>query len=137
MGMFDEIRSSYDIGVLTNECCQTKDIEQSIDGTMSFYWVDPAGVLWRVDYSGTADFMENDDEDAPPWMQFKIIPSGRRGRVVQCTLSRSIVVYLSHTSPDGLLEWTNCELQFTDGVLQNYRYINNSIENCLPTHGSS
>ena len=33
-------------------------------------WVDPAGKLWEIDYSGTQDFMLNDTMDKP-WNAFK------------------------------------------------------------------
>ena len=46
MGMFDYFRSSYDLGPHCTEVeCQTKDMEDGLGGTMSQYWLDPAGYL--------------------------------------------------------------------------------------------
>ena len=55
MGMFDWVRSSYDLGPqLTDVECQTKDIEDyGIGGTMTQYWISPDGYLYVIDYSGT------------------------------------------------------------------------------------
>ncbi len=63
--MFDYIRSSYDLGPkFTNVEMQTKDIEEyGISGTMTHFWIDPAGYLWCPDYKGTNTFeiIEEDD----------------------------------------------------------------------------
>lgn len=57
MGMFDYLKRSYDLGPqFTNVECQTKDIEDGIGGTMTAYWLDPAGQLWRPNYIGTNTF---------------------------------------------------------------------------------
>ncbi len=123
MGMFDYLKSSKDIGKLTNIECQTKDIEDYIGGTMNFYWIDPAGVLWTTDYSDTADFVINDDdEDLPSWKRMKIIPNGIHGKVYRKCITKYILIYDSTISPDGLLEWDHCRLHFVDGVLQSYLY---------------
>ena len=59
MGMFDYFHSSYDLGeTFTNVICQTKDIEEGYGGTMTDYWLDPAGRLWRPDYRDTHTFEE-------------------------------------------------------------------------------
>ena len=129
MGMFDYLKCSADIGALKNIECQTKDIEEFIGGTMSFYWVDPVGALWYVDYTGTADFAINDDEDTPIWRRMKIVPSGRKGKVSRCTLTKYICVYASKAAPDGLLEWDYCRLHFVEGVLEDFKYINKHIQN--------
>ena len=65
MGMFDYFRSSYDLGEqFTNVVCQTKDIEEGIGGTMTDYWLDPAGQLWYPSYRETHTF-ETIEEDDP------------------------------------------------------------------------
>jgi len=47
MGMFDTIRSSYNLGEdFTNVTLQTKDL----DCIMSEYWLDPAGNLYEIEH---------------------------------------------------------------------------------------
>ena len=121
MGMFDYLKCSSDIGELTNEECQTKEIDR-YGGTMSFYWVDPSGVLWYIDYSGTANFDINDDEDTPIWRRMKIVPNGNKGRIAPYYLTDYVTIYRSRSSPDGMLDTTTCRLHFVDGVLQSYTY---------------
>lgn len=125
--MFDYLRSSMDIGELTDQECQTKDIDDLIGGTMSFYWVDPVGALWYVDYSNTTDFVENEDENLPIWLRFKHVPNGNRGKVTRCYLTKRIGIYTSDISPDGHLDWIQCELLIVDGFVKDFRYINNCI----------
>ena len=127
MGMFDYFRSSMNIGELTDIECQTKDIEEYAGGTLSFYWVDPIGALWFIDYAGTADFIAVEDESLPIWLQYKNVPNGNRGRVTRSNLTKKLVIYTSQTSPDGHLEWTECVVTFVDGLLKEFTYINNCI----------
>ena len=48
MGMFDTIRSSYDLGPgFWNKELQTKDLTC----TLSVYWISPNGELFEIDYS--------------------------------------------------------------------------------------
>ena len=97
MGMFDYFRSSYDLGPHFTEVeCQTKDIEYGVGGTMSQYWLDPAGYLYLIDYSGTQTMHLNDDRDklyGIPLMEFK--PNGNRGKVTPYLLTKYIEVYPS------------------------------------------
>jgi len=115
MGMFDQIMSSAPIGYLTNEYCQTKDIDESEGGTMSLYWVDPNGALWYVDYSGTSDFVKDGDG-------YVRVRSGNRGKVTRFYLSKTIVIYTAKTQPDGLIDIIECKLIFEEGLLQNNSY---------------
>ena len=65
MGMFDYIRSSYPLPSKFLGVCQTKDIEEyGISGTLTQYWIDPAGYLWCGDYRGT-NTMEYIEEGDP------------------------------------------------------------------------
>ena len=53
MGMFDTLRSSYDLGPgFWDKELQTKDL----GAFMSHYWIDPAGRLFRINYDGTHDW---------------------------------------------------------------------------------
>jgi len=127
--MFDYFKCSSNIGALTDIGCQTKTIEGIIDGTMSFYWVSPGGLMYIVDYSGTTDFVENtDSDDAPIWLQYHMVPNGNRGKVSPYLLSKDIVIYDSVTQADGYVDWVFCKLEFMNGVLQKFQYINNDIE---------
>lgn len=119
MGMFDFIRCSANIGELTDSDCQTKDIDKYYGGTLAFYWVDPNGMLFYIDYSGTCDYVDN----------FKCIPNGNHGRCGPTTLTRDVVIYQTKTQPDGYVDLVECKLTFASGVLQDFSYINNFIEN--------
>ena len=64
MGLFDYVRSSYNLGEqFTNVELYTKEIEDDIGGTMSHYWLDTKGYLYFIDYSHTADFVEIQEGD--------------------------------------------------------------------------
>ena len=103
MGMFDEIRSSYQ-GLLG--CFQTKDL----DNYLLHFYLDPAGVLWRVDYTGTQTVHLG--ETCTP------IPNGNRGRVYPTYITRTITVSSDSCSPDGLIESYDYHLHFVEGVLE-------------------
>lgn len=127
--MFDSIRCSANIGELTNADCQTKDIDFYYGGTLSFYWVDPSGALFYIDYSGTCNYYENLDENVPVWNKIKFIPNGTHGRCGPTTLTKDIVIYQAKTQPDGIVDLVKCKLSFVSGMLQDFSYINNFIEN--------
>lgn len=126
MGMFDDFKCSYNIGALTNVPCQTKDMDPH-GGTMSFYWVDPAGLLWTTDTNGCVDIQFNDE--APLHGRIKLIPNGNHGRVVRVDMTDYITIYNYITHPDGMFDWTFCKLHFVHGELKDFTYINNNIEN--------
>jgi len=97
--MFDYLKSSYNLGEqFTNVALNTKDIEEGIGGTMSQYWLSPDGVLYYIDYSGTADFVEikEGDEDYSEklaFLNFKWVPNGTRGKITPWILTKYIEVY--------------------------------------------
>ena len=123
MGMFDYFKCSADIGALKDVCCQRKDINESIGGSLFFYWVDPNGGLWYSDYSGTRDFAESEDENAPIWAKFFLVPNGNRGRMGRVYLTKTIVIYDYVTQPDGHTDWIFCELTFAGGQLTDFSYV--------------
>ncbi len=129
MGMFDEIKCSSNIGELTNVVCQTKDIDYYYGGNLSFYWVDPSGALFFIDYTGTHDYFENIDPNVSVFDKVRFVPNGNHGRCGPTTLTRDIVVYNSKTHPDGLVDLVKCKLSFVSGKLLDFSYINNFIEN--------
>ena len=126
MGMFDYLRSSYNLGEsFTNVECQTKDIEYGISGTMTLYWLDPAGQLWKPEYNGTHTFEEitKDDErydEKRLFLNFEWIPTGKRGRYVPHRITKYVEVYPSGWKGDWH-DWPRCRLHFEDGVLKNFK----------------
>lgn len=129
MGMMDYVRSSYDLGEqFTNTCLQTKDIEEyGIGGTMSQYWISPDGVLYYIDYSYTADFVEihkgdEDYEETHKWKNFKWVPNGTRGKIRPWMITKYIEVYPEQW--EGKWEdWPRLKLHFKHGKLQDYEDI--------------
>lgn len=95
MGMFDWVRSSYNLGPqFTDVELQTKDI----DNLMNHYWIAPDGILYVIDYSHTADFVElqEGDEgynDTHKLFNFRWIPNGVHGKVSPVMITKYIEVY--------------------------------------------
>ena len=128
MGMYDTIRSSYDLGEqFTDVELQTKDIEEGYGGTMTDYWLDPEGYLWYGDYTGTSS-MEIYEEGHPKYdpdkkfMNFDWIPTGVRGKYKVHPITKYINVY--PTNWKGQWEdWPRLKLHFKLGKLQDYEDI--------------
>jgi hypothetical protein len=126
MGMFDYVRSSYDLGEQFTEVeLQTKDIEDyGIGGTMSDYWLDPHGYLYFIDYSQTSDFVElkQGDEgynDEKLFLNFRWIPNGNKGKVRPWMITKYIEVYPAKW--DGEWEdWPRCRIHFKYGRLMDF-----------------
>jgi hypothetical protein len=126
MGMFDYLRSSYDLGEQFTEVeLQTKDIEDyGIGGTMSDYWLDPHGYLYFIDYSQTSDFVElkeGDDgyNDERLFLNFRWIPNGNKGKVRPWMITKYIEVYPAKW--DGKWEdWPRCRIHFKYGRLMDF-----------------
>ena len=123
--MFDYFRSSYDLGdQFTNTVCQTKDIEDGIGGTMTDYWLDPNGVLWYPNYSGTNTFevYEEDDPRYNPnikWGNHEWVPTGKRGKLQHHPITKYVEIYPD--TWDGKWEdWPRLRLHFKYGILQDY-----------------
>ena len=129
MGMFDSIKCSANIGALTDITCQTKDIDPIEGGSMSFYWVDPNGMLWSTDYTGCTSMSYKSIPGEPIWRNITYLPTGTHGRVYRVYINYSVKIYDVLTQPDGYQDTTECLLHFNAGELQNFSYINNSIEN--------
>jgi hypothetical protein len=123
--MFDYFRSSYDLGEqFTNVTCQTKDIEEGISGTMTDFWLDPAGRLWCPQYHGTHTFeeiSEDDDRynDKVRFLNFEWIPTGKHGKFVPHEITKYIEIYPEWW--EGKWEdWPRLRLHFKRGILQDY-----------------
>lgn len=84
MGMFDTIRCSYDLGAgFYRRDLQTKDFH----GLLGEYWLDPAGRLYRIDYSGTYDFVDDST--------IKTVKNGNHGKVTPYYVTSDVTVYPS------------------------------------------
>jgi len=126
MGMFDYFRSSYDLGEqFTNVVCQTKDIEEyGIGGSLTDYWLDPAGQLWCPSYIGTNTFEiipENDPRYDPnrKFLNYEWIPTGKHGKYQPHPITKYIEIYPAEWG--GLWEdWPRLRLHFRYGILQEY-----------------
>lgn len=126
--MFDYLRSSYDLGEsFTNVECQTKDIEYGIGGTMTLYWLDPAGRLWKPDYIGTHTFEEIPETDErynekSKFLNFEWVPTGKRGRYVPHKITKYVEIYPARWDGDWA-DWPRLKLHFVDGVLKDFKDI--------------
>ena len=125
MGMFDYLRISYDLGEqFTNVTCQTKDIEEGIGGTMTNFWLDPAGKLWCPLYHGTHTFEEIPEDDERyhskhTFLNFEWIPTGKHGKFVPHEITKYIKIYPADW--EGKWEdWPRLKLHFKRGILQDY-----------------
>ena len=128
MGMFDYVRSSYNLGEhFTDTRCQTKDIEDGIGGTMAQYWISPDGCLYLIDYSHTVDFIElkEGDEgysDKIPLLNFTWIPNETHGKVTPYILTKYIEIYPEQWEGEWK-DWPRCKLHFRYGVLKDYEIL--------------
>ena len=129
MGMFDYLRSSYDLGEqFTNVELHTKDMEGGeIGGTMTTYWLDPKGVLWKPDYVGTNKlvFYEEDDPNYDPkhlWLNHECVKTGKRGKYSPHNITGYVRVYPSRW--EGKYEdWPTLRLHLRKGILQDFEDI--------------
>jgi len=129
MGMFDYFRSSYNLGdQFTNTLCQTKDIEDNgFGGTMTDYWLDPSGQLWRPSYLGTHTFeqiTEDDDryDSERKFLNFEWIPTGQHGKYQPHPITKYIEVYPAEWK--GKWEdWPRLRVHFRHGTLQDFEEV--------------
>lgn len=124
MGLFDTIRSSYDLGPgFTDKELQTKDI----DCTMDHFWISPDGVLYLIDYHGTSTLEEIDENDPEyneklSFLNFKWVSNGKHGKVKPYLITKYITVYPARW--DGHYSvWPTLKLHFRYGKLIEYEDI--------------
>lgn len=128
MGMFDYVRSSYNLGEqFTNTECHTKDIEEGYGGTMSQYWLSPSGQLYLVNYAHTADFVELKEGDDGysyklPFINFQWVPNGNHGKVTPFRLTKYVEIYPAQWDGEWV-DWPRCRLHFKDGILQDFEEV--------------
>jgi len=117
MGMYDTVRSSYDLGPgWLNKDLQTKDLECC----MSEYWISPEGQLFEIDYSGTQDFVltENDTTIIP---RIKYIPNGNHGKVRPVFAFKVVELYPAKWDAH-YAKWPSCHVHFWDGMIKEVRH---------------
>ncbi len=124
MGMFDYLKSSYNLGEqFTKVELQTKDIEDGIGGTMSHYWLDPHGYLYYIDYSHTADFVKLKEGDEGynkiEFLNFIWKPNGNHGKVSPWLITKYVEVYPS-TWGGEWKDWPRCRIHFKYGRIVDY-----------------
>ena len=118
MGMFDTVRSSYDLGPgWLNKDLQTKDL----DCSMAEYWISPAGQLFMVDYSGTQDFMMTPEDDTPLWKGIKWISNGNHGKVKPVFAFKVVELYPAKWDAH-YAKWPSCHVPFWDGMIKEVRH---------------
>ena len=127
--MFDYFRSAYDLGEqFTNVVCQTKDIEEfGIGGSMTVYWLDPAGRLWCPHYRDTHTFEEipEDDErysDKHLFLNFEWIPTGKHGVYRPHEITKYIEIYPAEWKGEWE-DWPRLRLHFRYGILQDFTQV--------------
>jgi hypothetical protein len=121
MGMFDYFKSSYPLPEAFMVECQTKDIEEGYGGTMSHFWLDPAGYLWVGNYTGTSTlevYEEGDPRYNPKfsWANHEWVPTGEHGKWRVFPLTKYVEVYPSQWDGDYKL-WPRLRLHFRGGRL--------------------
>jgi len=128
MGLFDYFRSSYDLGeTFTDVVCHTKDIEEGLGGTMTDYWLDPAGQLWYPTYLDTHTFevFEEDDPRYNPkikWGNHEWAQTGVHGKYQPSDLTKYIEIHLPEWKGEWK-DWPRLRLHFKRGILQDYEDI--------------
>ena len=115
--MFDYVRSSYYFDEDFKGQCQTKDIEEGYDGTMSQYWISPDGQLYLIDYSNTADFVE---------LKFRWIPNGTHGKVRPWNITKYVVIYPEQWEGQWD-DWPVCRIHFKNGIVKNYEILTKGV----------
>ena len=128
MGMFDWVKSSYNLGEdFTNVECQTKDIEEGYSGTMSHFRIDPAGYLWVGDYAGTSTFeiIGKDDpryDSERHFLNYEWIPTGVHGKYRVHPITKYVEIYPSNWK-GHYDDWPRCRIHFKYGRVVEYEHI--------------
>ena len=121
MGMYDTIQCSYDLGPgFWNRSLQTKDLLC----TMMDYWIDPAGRMYEIDYSGTQDFLMTPEDDTPLWKGIRWIPNGTHGRVSPVYYTKIIEVYPS-VWDCKYSAFPRCKILLEGGIIREFAHQSN------------
>jgi len=115
MGLYDNFRSSFPLGPdFTGVLCQTK----SLDCTMHFYWLDPAGLLWTPDYSGTSQIISKGNKSVNLNKRgfksgYELVKTGKRGKMSPYRFTGIIDIYPASVN----IPYTDLAIKFIDGEL--------------------
>ena len=89
MGFYDTVRSSYDLGQDLTDCeLQTKDLACAMEDL----WISPAGELFVVDYTRTAELVPDPERERKFW-PYKWEPNGNHGRVLPSNHTGDVRLY--------------------------------------------
>ena len=119
MGMFDYVRCDYPITSDFVDECQTKDIEGDIGGTMSTYYIDPAGNLWYVDYYGTTDYKYNRNSPSI-FDMWERIPTGKHGKVKHLSRYTNYMIIYPSRHEGSWQTWPEARLHIVQGKVQSF-----------------
>lgn len=113
--MFDIVYSSYDFGEnLYAKEYQTKDIEDFYSGNLNEFWLDPSGVLWFINYSGTYTIKTGDG------YRIHREKTGRNGKITPYKLTKHVTIYPSKWK-ENYSEWPHIIINFNEGQLIDYK----------------
>lgn len=126
MGLYDDIRSSYDLGEqFTNVPMQTKGLACA----MCQYWISPDGCLYEITHRETHTFedIKEDDEryESDPkrkLFNFEWIPTGKHGKVEPCYITDYVEVYPA-TWDGHYDDWPRCRIHFKYGRVVEYEHV--------------
>lgn len=118
MGMFDTIKSSYDLGPGFSKELQTKDL----DCCMNHYWISPVGQLFLIDHAGTQDFVGLDTSTSNTFPVFRYKSNGNHGRVSPISLFKVIEVYPAKWDA-YYSAFPSCQILFRDGIITEVRHV--------------
>lgn len=108
MGLYDELRSSYNLtDEFTDKLLQTKNLDSCLD----LYWIDKQGRLFLIDFSNTSDPVKTNND----FPLFEWIPNGNRGKVKPVYITKYVEVY---NNP-----YRRCKIHFKNGVVQDFEVI--------------
>lgn len=124
--MFDWFHSSYDLGdEFTNVSCQTKELDQhGVGGSLSHFWLSPAGHLYVMTYRDTHNFElieEGDPEynESLKFSNYRWVPTGIHGRVEPYRITGYVEIYTERW--EGKWEdWPRMKLHFKYGRMVEY-----------------
>ncbi len=120
MGMYDTVRSSYDLGPgWLNKELQTKDLACF----MTEYWISPTGQLFEIDYTGTQDFVITECENDDLMSMFKTKSNGNRGVVRPVFAFKEVELYPAEWDAH-YCKWPSCHVLFWDGMIKEVRHAN-------------
>ena len=112
MGMYDTVRCDYPIAPEFKGECQTKEIDRWIGGTMTLYYIDPAGHLYEVDTRGTTEWVRDPTKEKP-W-PYRRLQTGKHGRVRPLTgFTDYVTIY-----PAQRDVWQEARLHIINGKVQ-------------------